>query len=97
VVIFQIKPGNPRELTELVGDGTSETVAAQIQKGESDQHGHVCRDGTNEVVAAEIKPGEVLERDGVEGVKLAVDPCSGKAERSNVAGPVARDAEPGAG
>jgi hypothetical protein len=96
VVIFQIKLGNPRELTELVGDGTSETVAAQIQKGESDQHGHVCRDGTNEVVVAEVKPGEVLELGGAEGIKRAVDPRTGKAERSNVASTVAGDSEPGA-
>ncbi|KAF8776387.1 hypothetical protein HU200_003624 [Digitaria exilis] len=33
-----------------------------------------------------VKPGEVLERSGVEGIKLAVDSSSRKPERSDVAG-----------
>jgi len=85
---------NHRELTELVGDGTTETVDAQVKKGESEQHGQVRRDGTKKVIVAEVKPGEILEPGGVEGIKLAVDPCTAKAERSDVAGTVAGDAEP---
>ena len=72
-------------------------LPAQVQKGESEQHGQVYRDGTSEVVAAEVKPDEILERGRVEGIKLTVDPCTGKPERSDVAGIVAGDAKPGAG
>lgn len=81
----------------MVGDGTTEAVAAQIHKSESEQHGQVRRDGTNKVVVAEVKPGEFPERGGVEGIKVAVDPCTGKFERGDVPGNVAADAEPGAG
>jgi len=85
---------NHRELTELVGDGTTETVDAQVKKGESEQHGQVRWDGTNKVVVAQVKLAEILERGVVERIKLAVDPCTAKAERSDVAGTVAGDAEP---
>ena len=81
----------------MVGDGTSETVAAQVQRGEIEQHEQVYRDGTSEVVTAEVKLGEILERGRVEGIKLAADPCTGKLERSDVAGSAAGDAELGAG
>jgi len=72
-------------------------LPAQVQKGESEQHGQVYRDGTNEVVAVEEKAGEILERSRVEGIKPAVDPCTSKPEHSDVAGTVACDAVPGAG
>jgi len=63
----------------------------------SEQLGQVRRDGTNKIVVTEVKRGEILERGGVEGIKLAVDPCTGKAERSDLAGTFAGDAKPGAG